>query len=100
MYARMCKTNLKAQLMAAMEKQREHTGQWECRIYAGPPSIALHPVALSVLPSLAPSDSSLGHWGEWTAILILILLSLCGPLAERGEWSPGFWNLPPLSSGH
>lgn len=65
-----------------------------------PPFIPLLPPAPSVSPSLAPSSSSLGHWGEWTAILILIPLSLCGPLAERGEWSPGLWNAPPLSSGH
>lgn len=67
---------------------------------AGPPFIPVRPPAPSVSPSLAPSSSSLGHWGEWAAILILISLSLCGPLAERGEWSPGFWNAPPLSSGH
>lgn len=66
----------------------------EPRINAGPLFIPLHP------PSLPPAR----HWdtgGEWTAILILILLSLCGPLAERG-WTvsrllefatPFFWTL-------
>lgn len=64
------------------------------------PFIPLPSLAPSFSPSLAPSSSSLGHWGEWAAILILIPLSLGGPLAERGDWSPGFWNAPPLSSGH
>lgn len=48
----------------------------------------------------SPSSPSLGHWGEWAAILILISLSVYRPLPERREWSPGFWNAPPLSSGH
>lgn len=65
------------------------------------PSLPLFISLLPPAPSVfAPSSSSLGHWGEWTSILILIHLSLCGPLAQRGEWSPGFWNAPPLSSGH
>ena len=73
------------------------TGQWEHGMLRDPhPFIPLLPPA----PSVSPSSSSLGHWGEWAAILILIPLSLCGPLAERGEWSPGFWNAQPLSSGH
>lgn len=51
--------------------------------------------------SLPPFSSSLGHWGEWAAILILIPLSVCGRRAERGEPSPGIWNARSFfSSGH
>lgn len=90
MCRRICKTNLKAKLSAVMWKQKECHRPigaqcvWD-PLYSSPPSVS---------PSLAPSASSLGHWGEWAAILILIPLSLCGPLAKTGEWSPGWWNAP------
>lgn len=97
---RMCKTNLKtggSDVKTEGTPPTNGSAEW-----AGTP---LHPLSPhssppSALPSLDPSSSSLGHWGEWTAILILIPLSLCGPRAERGDRSPGLWNAPALSSGH
>lgn len=73
------------------------TGQLERNVSEGPPSFHS---SLPLPLFCSPSSPSLGHWGEWAAILILISLSLYRPLPERREWSPGFWNAPPLSSGH
>lgn len=101
MSGKMCKTNSNAQLTAAMQKQRElPPPNWK-RLWdplrSTPPS---HSLFFFAFPHSLQPTPSLGRWGEWAAILILIPLSLCGPLPERGEWSPGFWNAPPLSSGH
>lgn len=85
---RMCKTNLK--LMGTMWKKRGNAAsQWDSVLRGG-----THPLvsSLPIIPSISLSPAC--DWAEWKAILILIPLSL--PLPERGKWSPGLWNAPPL----
>lgn len=68
--------------------------QWEHRVPDGNPFIRLLPTLTS------PPPPTRLITGAQAAILILISLSVSGPLPERGERSPGLWNAPPFSSGH